>query len=50
VEDNGTQLALIGEDVDSIKERESFFRRLAEKKGSPRIDWESVLCMRKPGG
>ena len=24
------------------KERKSFFRRLAEKKGSPRIDWEDV--------
>ena len=23
-------------------------RRLAEKKGSPRIDWEIVLCMEKP--
>jgi hypothetical protein len=49
VEDNGTQLALIGEDMDLIKERKSFFRRLAEKRGSPRIDWESVLCMQRPG-
>lgn len=32
------------------KERKSFFRRLAEKKGSPRIDWEEVLVVRKPGG
>lgn len=31
-------------------ERKSFFRRLAEKKGSPRIDWETVWFMRKPGG
>lgn len=30
-------------------ERKSFFRRLAEKKGSPRIDHETVLVMRKPG-
>jgi DNA modification methylase len=30
------------------KERKSFFRRLAEKKGSPRIDWEEVLFVRKP--
>lgn len=30
------------------RERKSFFRRLAEKKGSPRIDWEVVWFMRKP--
>lgn len=29
-------------------ERKSFFRRLAEKKGSPRIDWECVLFVRRP--
>lgn len=29
------------------KERKSFFRRLAEKKGSPRIDFEEVLFARK---
>ena len=29
------------------RERKSFFRRLAEKKGSPRIDFETVLFMRK---
>lgn len=29
------------------KERKSFFRRLAESKGSPRIDFEVVLCMQK---
>ncbi|HUV67899.1 MAG TPA: hypothetical protein VMW24_28675, partial [Sedimentisphaerales bacterium] len=29
------------------KERKSFFRRLAEKKGSPRIDWEMVICMER---
>lgn len=28
-------------------ESKSFFRRLAEKKGSPRIDWEVVWCMVK---
>jgi len=28
-------------------ESKSFFRRLAEKKGSPRIDWEVVYCMEK---
>jgi len=26
-------------------ERKSFFRRLAEKKGSPAIDWEDVICL-----
>lgn len=30
------------------KESKSFFRRLAEKKGSPRIDYETVFCMIKP--
>lgn len=34
----------------SRKERKSFFRRLAEKKGSPRIDWENVIWVRKPQG
>ena len=29
------------------KERKSFFRRLAESKGSPAIDFETVLCTRK---
>jgi len=32
------------------KERKSFFRRLAESKGSPRIDYEVVLCMERPIG
>jgi hypothetical protein len=27
--------------------RKSFFRRLAESKGSPVIDWETILCMEK---
>lgn len=35
-------------DVVKRRERKSFFRRLAEKKGSPRIDYEVVLIMRKP--
>ena len=34
--------------VTKTRERKSFFRRLAEKKGSPRIDWEDVLCLVKP--
>ena len=36
------------EPVTTRKERKSFFRRLAERKGSPRIDWEEVLFLRKP--
>ncbi len=32
--------------VTKRKERKSFFRRLAEKKGSPRIDWEEVIWTR----
>jgi len=28
-------------------ERKGFFRRLAEKKGSPAIDWEDILCCEK---
>lgn len=30
------------------KDRKSFFRRLAEKKGAPRIDEEEVIFVRKP--
>ena len=37
---------LFGE-IKEKKERKSFFRRLAEKKGSPRIDWETVICMER---
>lgn len=47
VTDNGVQVGLFGEDVALRKERKSFFRRLAENKGSPRIDWEDVLFMRR---
>ncbi|MCJ7828437.1 MAG: site-specific DNA-methyltransferase [Dehalococcoidia bacterium] len=35
------------EDITIKKERKSFFRRLAEAKGSPPIDFETVICMRK---
>lgn len=35
------------EDITVKKERKSFFRRLAEAKGSPPIDFETVICMRK---
>ncbi len=39
---------LFGEEDVEKKERKSFFRRLAESKGSPKIDYEVVLIMRKP--
>ena len=42
------QGGLFGEDIVNRKERKSFFRRLAESKGSPRIDFEEVLVVRKP--
>ena len=38
---------LFGDDVVEERARKSFFRRLAEKNGSPRIDWEEVLIVRK---
>ncbi len=48
VEDHGEQLDIFGGATARRKERKSFFRRLAEKKGSPRIDHEDVIVMRKP--
>ena len=33
--------------VTKSKGRKSFFRRLAEKKGSPKINWESVQCFER---
>jgi len=41
---------LFGQTEIKRKERKSFFRRLAESKGSPRIDFEVVLCMSRPNG
>jgi len=38
---------VIDEEEIILIERKSFFRRLAEKKGSPRIDWEDVICVEK---
>lgn len=43
----GKQGTLDGGSVEIKTESKSFFRRLAEKKGSPRIDWEVVWCMVK---
>lgn len=48
VELKGSQYHMDGYLIENKTERKSFFRRLAEKKGSPRIDWETVICMRKP--
>jgi hypothetical protein len=48
VHHKGTQHLLEGGTVEKKTESKSFFRRLAEKKGSPRIDWETVFCMEKP--
>lgn len=47
VKSYGTQQTINGEDEEISIERKSFFRRLAESKGSPRIDYESVVCMVK---
>lgn len=41
------ETGIFGNEIIKKKERKSFFRRLAENKGSPRIDFENVLCMRK---
>ena len=38
---------LFGGDIVKVTKRVSFFRRLAESKGSPPIDWETVLCTKK---
>jgi hypothetical protein len=48
VHHKGTQHTLDGGTVEKKTESKSFFRRLAEKNGSPRIDWETVYCMEKP--
>jgi hypothetical protein len=47
VENHGVKTDLLGVDEEINTERKSFFRRLAEKKGSPRIDFEDVLCFVK---
>jgi len=39
--------SLFGHKIVKRKERKSFFRRLAESKGSPAIDYEVVLCTQK---
>ena len=44
---HGEQDGLFGEPTKVSTSRKSFFRRLAEAKGSPAIDWEDVLCLVK---
>lgn len=44
------EATLFGDTVTRRKERKSFFRRLQEKKGAPRIDFEDVLILRRPAG
>jgi len=46
-EHSGTQGNMLGEDKVIKVERKSFFRRLAESKGSPRIDYENILCFER---
>lgn len=48
VDEGAPQVNIDGQDEIKKIERKSFFRRLVEKKGSPRIDWEDVICMVKP--
>ena len=47
VRNKRTQIDLEGTHHELQSESKSFFRRLAEKKGSPRIDYEVVYCMVK---
>jgi len=47
VEDRGAQYTLTGGLDERTIERKSFFRRLAESKGSPRIDYEVVIIQRR---
>lgn len=47
VKDNGGQADIFGDTHEKKVARKSFFRRLAEKNGSPAIDWEDVICTRK---
>ena len=41
------ETGIFGDEIIKKKERKSFFRRLAENKGSPKIDFEVVLCCQK---
>lgn len=39
---------LFGEEITTKKEKKSFFRRIAERKGSPEINFEVVYIMKRP--
>lgn len=43
-----TEAGLDGTDIVTSKSRKSFFRRMAEQKGSPKIDYEEVIVCRRP--
>jgi hypothetical protein len=47
VKEYGRQKNIRGEEEIIQTERKSFFRRLAESKGSPRIDFEDIICLVK---
>lgn len=47
VNNHGEQETIFGGTERLTTERKSFFRRLAEKKGSPRIDHEDILCLER---
>ena len=47
VKEKGTHYLLDGGKIHKTTKNASFFRRLAESKGSPEINWETVLCMQK---
>ena len=47
VNHKSTSITLEGEHVENKVASKSFFRRLAEKNGSPKIDWETIWCMEK---
>jgi hypothetical protein len=49
VQESEPQHSLLGDGPKrKRREKKSFFRRLAEKKGSPKIDWETIVCLVKP--
>ena len=47
VANHGEQRTVFGEAEQLTTARKSFFRRLAESKGSPAINYEDVLCLEK---
>ena len=47
-EEYGEQHRLDGGSDTKTVARKSFFRRLAESKGSPKIDYENILCFERP--